>query len=68
MRVITKNGKVTIDFEDDLIVTSKANRIETVSDNSVDVLITQGVFIGSAKYNSKFSKLLDILKGYIKRI
>lgn len=68
MRVMIKNNKVTIDFEDDLIVTSRANRIETVSDNSVDILITQGVFIGSAKYNSKFSKLLNMLKGPIKKL
>lgn len=68
MRVIIKDGKVTIDLEGDLIVTSRAGCIEAVSDNSVDVLITQGVFIGSASYKSKFSKLLDILKGAIKRI
>lgn len=68
MRIITKDGKVTIDFEGDLIVTSRADCIKSVSDNSVDVFITQGVFIGSAKYKSKFSKLLDILKGSIKRI
>lgn len=68
MLVIIKDGKVTIDFEGDLIVTSRADCIESVSDNSVDVLITQGVFIGSAKYKSKFSKLLDILKGSIKRL
>lgn len=68
MRVVTKNGKVTIDFEGDLIVTSRANCLETESDNSVDVLITKGVFIGSGKYKSKFSKILDILKGSIKRL
>ena len=68
MRVITKDGKVTIDFEGDLIVTSRADCIETVSDNSADILITHGVFISSAKYKSKFSKLLDILKGSIKRL
>lgn len=68
MRVSIKDGKVTIDLEGDLIVTSRADCLATESDNSVGVLITNGVFISSDKQKSKFSKLLDILRGSMKRL